>query len=92
MIKEEPMDLSNLFMVKTPKDDTTVLIRLGRITHYTLSTLGLFVLVFAIGITVSFWNEFGHPPAFFSGELVFALLGVFNVLLGRGIRYVLSGE
>ena len=86
------MDLSNLFVVKTPREETSVLIRLGRVMHYALSAIGWICITGAGIITLDFWREFGHPPAFLSGELVFVLAGTLSIMSGRGIRYVLSGE
>lgn len=82
------MDLSNLFVVKSPKKETSVLIRLGRVMHYALSLIGWIWISAAIYYTI----DNGRIPNTFSDEVAFVMIGAFCMLVGRGMRYVLSGE
>jgi hypothetical protein len=87
-LRENQMDLSNLFVVKTPKEETSVLIRLGRVTHYALSAIGWIWIAAAVYYTI----EYGRLPATLSDEVVFLLIGGVFIMIGRGIRYIFGGE
>ena len=82
------MNLSNLFVVKAPKEETSILIRLGRVTHYALSAIGLIWISAAIYYTI----EYGRLPTTLSDEVAFLLIGGVFIMIGRGIRYIFSGE
>lgn len=87
-LRGNQMDLLNLFVVRTPKEETSVLIRLGRVTHHALSAIGWIWIAAAVYYTI----EYGRLPTTLSDEVVFLLIGGVFIMIGRGIRYIFGGE
>jgi len=69
------------------RDETNVLIRLGRVLHWLATGIGLLPIAFLAYGSLA-W---GPPPG--PGEYVPLIgIGAIFLILGRGLRYILSNE